>query len=82
MVDKDGQTPLLWYLCIIVFHQTCAKVPKRFKILGSLSPRSGTLMDLGPCSSFLPWDSGNPGPQNCVMPQDPGNPGPQYFDMQ
>ena len=62
--------------------QTCAKVPKRFEILGSLSPRSGTLMDLGPCTSFLPWDSGNPGPQNCVMPQDPGNPGPQDFDMQ
>ena len=64
------------------WNQTCAKVPKRFEILGSLSPRSGTLMDLGPCTSFLPWDSGNPGPQNCVMPQDPGNPGPQYFDMQ
>ena len=63
-------------------YQTCAKVPKRFEILGSLSPRSGTLMDLGPCTSFLPWDSGNPGPQNCVMPQDPGNPGPQDFDMQ
>ena len=63
-------------------HQTCAKVPKRFEILGSLSPRSGTLMDLGPCTSFLPWDSVNPGPQNCVMPQDPGNPGPQDFDMQ
>ena len=63
-------------------HQTCAKVPKRFEILGSLSSRSGTLMDLGPCSSFLLWDSGNPGPQNCVMPQDPGNPGPQDFDMQ
>ena len=62
--------------------QTCAKVPKRFEILGSLSPRSGTLMDLGPCTSFLPWDSGNPGPQNCVMPQDPGNPGPPDFDMQ
>ena len=57
--------------------QTCAKVPKRFEILGSPSPRSGTLMDLGPCTSFLPWDSGNPGPQNCVMPQDPENPGPQ-----
>ena len=62
--------------------QTCAKVPKRFEILGSLSPRSGTLMDLGPYTSFLPWDSGNPGPQNCVMLQDPGNPGPQDFDMQ
>ena len=37
-------------------------------------------MDLGPCTSFLPWDSGNPGPQNCVMPQDPGNPGPQNCD--
>ena len=60
--------------------QTCAKVPKRFEILGSLSPRSETLMDLGPCTSFLPWDSRNPGPQNCVMPQDPGNPGPQNFD--
>ena len=60
--------------------QTCAKVPKRFEILGSLIPRSGTLMDLGPCTSFLPWDSGNPGHQNCVMPQDPGNPGPQKFD--
>ena len=61
-------------------HQTCAKVPKRFEILGSLSPRSETLMDLGPCTSFLPWDSGNPGPQHCVIPQDPGNPGPQNFD--
>ena len=66
----------------VMGDQTCAKVPKRFEILGSLSPRSGTLMDLGPCTSFLPWDSGNPGPQNCVMPQDPGNPGPQDFDMQ
>ena len=59
--------------------QTCAKVPKRFEILGSLSPRSGsqtldsanpdsgTLMDLGPCASFLPWDSGNPGPQDFDM---------------
>ena len=44
--------------------QTCAKVPKRFEFLGSLSPRSETLMDLGPCTSFLSWDSGNPGPQN------------------
>ena len=61
-------------------NQTCAKVPKRFEILGSLSPRSETLMDLGPCTSLLPWDSGNPGPQNCVMPQDPGNPGPHNFD--
>ena len=52
---------------------------KRFEILGLLSPRSGTLVDLGPCMSFLPWDSGNPGPQNCVMPQDPGNPGPQIL---
>ena len=65
-----------------IFYQTCAKVPKRSEILGSLSPRSGTLMDLGPCTSFLSWDSGNPGPQNCDMPQDPGNPGPQDFDMQ
>ena len=48
-------------------QQTCAKVPKRFEILGSLSPRSGTLMDLGPCTSFLPWDSGNPGPQDFDM---------------
>ena len=48
-------------------EQTCAKVPKRFEILGSLSPRSGTLLDLGPCSSFLPWDSGNPGPQDFDM---------------
>ena len=39
-------------------------------------------MDLGPCTSFLSWDSGNPGPQNCDMPQDPGNPGPQDFNMQ
>ena len=61
-------------------HQTCAKVPKRFEILGSLSPRSGTLMDLGPCTSFLSWVSGNPGPQNFDMPQDPGNPGPQSFN--
>ena len=50
-------------LCITYkYQQTCAKVPKRFEILGSLSPRSETLMDLGPCTSFLPWDSGNPGP--------------------
>ena len=34
-------------------QQTCAKVPKRSETLGSLSPRSGTLMDLGPCTSFL-----------------------------
>ena len=61
--------------------QTCAKVPKRSEILGSLSPRSGTLMDLGPCTSFLSWDSGNPGPQNCDMPQDPGNPGPQNCNI-
>ena len=61
-------------------YQTCAKVPKRSEILGSLSPGSGTLMDLGPCTSFLSWDSGNPGPQNCDIPQDPGNPGPQNFD--
>ena len=47
--------------------QTCAKVPKRSEVLGSLSPRSGTLMDLGPCSPLLSWDSGNPGPQNCDM---------------
>ena len=39
-------------------------------------------MDLGPCTPFLPWDSGNPGPQNCDMPQDLGNPGPHDFDMQ
>ena len=44
--------------------QTCAKVPKRSEILGSLSPRSGTLMDLGLCTSLLSWDSGNPGPQS------------------
>ena len=63
-------------------NQTCAKVPKRSDIQGLLSPRSGTLMDLGPCTSFLSRDSENPGPQNCDMPQDPGNPGPQDFDMQ
>ena len=63
-------------------EQTCAKVPKRSEILGSLSPRSGTLMDLGPCTSFLSWDSGNPGPQNCDMPQDPRNPGAQNCDIQ
>ena len=34
------------WLCL---RQTCAKVPKRFGIQGSLSPRSGILMDLGPC---------------------------------
>ena len=39
-------------------------------------------MDLGPCTSFLSWDSGNPGHQNCDLPQDLGNPGPRYFDMQ
>ena len=32
-------------------------------------------MDLGPCTPFLSWDSGNPGPQNCDMPQELGNPG-------
>ena len=37
-------------------------------------------MDLGPSTSFLSWDSGNPGPQNCDMPQDTGNPGPQNFN--
>ena len=63
-------------------HQTCAKVPKRSEILGSLSPRSGTLMDLGPCTSFLSWDPGNPGHQNCDLPQDLGNPGLRDFDMQ
>ena len=62
--------------------QTCAKVPKRSEILGSLSPKNGTLMDLGPCTSFLSWDSGNPGHQNCDLPQDLGNPGPRDFDMQ
>ena len=30
-------------------YQTCAKVPKRFGIQSSQSPRSGILMDLGPC---------------------------------
>ena len=63
-------------------NQTCAKVPKRSEIQGLLSPRSGTLMDPGLWTSFLSWDSGNPGPKNCDMPQDPGNPGPQDFDMQ
>ena len=62
------------------YSQTCAKVPKRSEILGSLSPRSGTLMDLGPCTSFFSWDSGNPGPQDFDMQRDPGNPGPQKFD--
>ena len=62
--------------------QTCAKVQKRSEILGSLSPRSGTLMNLGPCTSFLSWDSGNPGHQNCDLPQDLGNPGPRDFYMQ
>ena len=66
----------------IVLKQACAKVPKRSEILGSLSPRSETLMDLGPCTPFLSWDSGNPGRQNCDMPQDLGNPEPQDFDMQ
>ena len=37
-------------------------------------------MDLGPCTSFLPWDSGSPEPKNCDMQRDPGNPGPQNFD--
>ena len=77
-----GHWAMFVLIILINCDQTCAKVPKRFEILGSLSPRSGTLMDLGPCTSFLPWDSGNPGPQNCVMPQDPGNPGPEDFDMQ
>ena len=78
MEGADGS----FHQSIGCWEQTCAKVPKRFEILGLLSPRSGTLMDLGPCTSFLPWDSGNPGPRNCVMPQDPGNPGPQDFDIQ
>ena len=39
-------------------------------------------MDLGPCTSFLSWDSGNPGHQNSDLPQDLGNPGPRDFDMQ
>ena len=77
-----------WDVGVVVFcgaisqFRTCAKVPKRSGILGSLSPRSGTLMDLGPCTSFLSWVSGNPGPQDCDKPQNLGNPGPQYFDMQ
>ena len=66
---------------LATIDQTCAKVPKRSEILGSLSPRSGNLMDLGPCASFLSRDSGNPGPQNFDMPQDPGNPGAQNLDM-
>ena len=49
--------------------QTCDKVPKRSEIQGLLSPRSGILMDLGPCTSFLSWDSGNPGPQNVTCPK-------------
>ena len=61
------------------YKQTCAKVPKRSENLDSLSPRSGTLMDLGPCTS---WDSGNPRHQNCDLLQDLGNPGPRDFDMQ
>ena len=59
--------------------------PKKVRDPGfteSKVPRFGTLMDLGPRTSFLSWDCGNPGPQNYDMPQDPGNPGPQYFDMQ
>ena len=39
-------------------------------------------MDFGPCTSFLSWDSGNPGHQNCDLPQDLGNPGSRDFDMQ
>ena len=39
-------------------------------------------MDLGPCTSFLSWVSGNPGHQNCDLPQDLGNPGPRDFYMQ
>ena len=66
----------------ITRKQTCAKVQKRSELQGLLSPMSGTLMDLGPRTSFLSWDSGNPGPQNYDLPQDPGNPGPQDFDMQ
>ena len=65
-----------------ITQQICAKVPKRSEIQGLLSPRSENLMDLGPRTSFLLWDSGNPGPQNYGMPQDPGDPGPQDFDMQ
>ena len=53
----------LWVAIDVGTTQTCAKVPKRSEILGSLSPRSGALMDLGPSTSFLSWDSGNPGPK-------------------
>ena len=55
--------------------------PKKIRDPGLLSPRSWTLMDLGPRTSFLSCDSGNPGPQNYDTPQDPGNPGPQDCDM-
>ena len=50
-----GATGVFFIEKMVGPEQTCAKVPKRFEILGSLSPRSGTLMDLGPCTSFLPW---------------------------
>ena len=44
---------MLWSLPLrTCCSQTCAKVPKRFEILGSLSPRSGTLMDLGLAHPF------------------------------
>ena len=59
--------------CGMGLSQTCAKVPKRFEFLGSLSPRSETLMDLGPCTSCR-------GTLSKLWPQDPGNPGPQNFD--
>ena len=72
--------PVLLLTPLYPTYQTCAKVSKRYEILGSLSPRSGTLMDLRHCTSFLSWDSGNSG--HCDLPQDPGNPVPRDFDMQ
>ena len=56
------------------FHQTCAKVPKRFGIQGSLSPRSGILMDLGPCVVIFVerlWKPRTPKFGYCAKPREP-----------
>ena len=55
-------------------YQTCAKVPKRFGIQGSLSPRSGILMDLGPCVVIFVerlWKPRTPKFGYCAKPREP-----------
>ena len=96
-VRASGTLRVTSHHCKSISEQTCAKIPKRSQILGSLSPRSETLMDLEPCTSFLLWDSGNPGPQNfdsrkaletqdltfwiCGKTLETQNPEPQNFDV-